>query len=164
MTPSLNGDRLVCRVQLTGDGRWVSLSLSLSDLAPGNRFVAMSESLVYALVGLDELAKSYGVTNWQGGVISGARYAFRMLKAPHLQVRLRELRGQLNSDDVSAVSAAAAVAVARLLALPAEFPVDLRGWKLETEIWRQRPPAAPEPVEAGGSTARSDDVRPAPLP
>ncbi len=82
------------------------------------------------MAGVDEAARQYGLVNWQGGVISGARYAFRALKAPIRQVCLHELRGRLGGGDVGAVSSAAALAVARLLARP-EVPVDLGGWQIE---------------------------------
>src|SRR5947209_20472954 len=101
MTPLAATDsRVICRVQLTGEGRWVSLALSLGDLASANRFLVGAERLLYEIAGVDEMARQYGFFNWQGGVISGARYAFRSLKAPIQQVCLHELRGQLGSGDV----------------------------------------------------------------
>jgi len=132
--PAVNDSRVICRIQLTGEGRWVSLALSLGDLASANRFLFSSERLLYEMAGVDEMTRKYGLSNWQGGVISGARYAFRALKAPSQEVCLHELRGQLSSGDVWAVSSAAAVAVARLLARPPEFPLDLGGWEMEEEI------------------------------
>src|SRR5947209_5162951 len=130
-----NDTRVICRAQLTGEGRWVSLALSLGDRASAKRFLVGAERLVYEIVGVDDLARQYGFLNWQGGVISGARYAFRALKAPIQQVCLHELRGQLGSGDVWAVSSAAALAVARLLAR-AEVPLDLGGWRMEEEVCR----------------------------
>ncbi len=137
--------RLMCRIQLTGPDRWVSLALSLGELGPGARLLAMSERLVFEMAGVDEAAQKYGLSNWQGGILSGARYAFRALKAPVQQVRIHELRGQLGGGDVWAIASAAAVAVARLLEHPPEFPVDLAGWKIEEEVWRPRSPAAEAP-------------------
>src|SRR6266446_6091638 len=108
MTPlAANDVGVICRAQLTGEGRWVSLALSLGDLTSANRFLVSAEYLLYEMEGADEQARQYGLLNWQGGVISGARYAFRALKAPTKQVRLHELRGRLGSGDVWAVSAAA---------------------------------------------------------
>src|SRR6266851_5300354 len=104
-----NDSRVLCRIQLTGEGRWVSLALSLGDLASANRFFVSSERLLYEMAGVDEMTRKYGLSTWQGGVISGARYAFRALKAPSRQVCLHELRGQLSSGDVWAVSSAAAL-------------------------------------------------------
>ncbi len=132
-----NDNKVICRTQLTGEGRWVSVALSLCDLASANRFLIGAERLLYEVVGVDEMAGHYGFVNWQGGVISGARYAFRALKAPIQQVCLHELRGQLGSGDVWAVSAAAALAVARLLGRP-QAPLDLGGWRLEEEVHRQQ--------------------------
>jgi hypothetical protein len=128
-----NDNRVVCRIQLTRIDRWVSLALSLGDLAPGNRFLVGAERLLSEMSGNDETARMYGLLNWQGGVISGARYAFRALKAPLQQVCLHELRGHLGSADVWAVSCAAALGVARLLARP-DLPLDLCGWGLEAEV------------------------------
>lgn len=135
MTPRATNDRKVlCRVQLTGEGRWVSLTLSLSDFASATRFLVEADVLRYEMAGVDEAARTHGLSNWQGGVISGARYAFRALKAPIRQVCLHELRGQLGSADVWALSSAAALAVARLLDRPPAFPLDLGGWAVEEEI------------------------------
>ncbi len=125
----------ICRIQLTGEGRWVSLALSLGDLASANRFLVTAESLLYEMAGLDELACSYSLINWQGGIISGARYAFRALKAPIQQICLHELRGQLGSGDVWALSAATALAIGRVLGRP-EIPLDLGGWRREEEVRR----------------------------
>ncbi|MBI3467336.1 MAG: hypothetical protein HY000_30370 [Planctomycetes bacterium] len=132
LTP--NNTNLICRVQLKGEGRWVSLSLSLGEFSPAPRFLAISEPFLYEIAGLDETAQTYNLANWQGGVISGARYAFRTLRAPLQQVRLHELRGQLSSGDIGAISSAAAAAVAQLLARQLDFAQDLAGWKIETEL------------------------------
>ncbi|HTU18567.1 MAG TPA: hypothetical protein VMG10_10945 [Gemmataceae bacterium] len=151
-------NRVICRIQLTGEGRWVRLALSLGGLAPASRFLIYSEPLLYEMAGVDEMAREYGLSSWQGGVISGARYAFRALKAPLQQVCLHELRGQLGSGDVGAVSSAAALAVARLLARPAEFPLNLEGWTSEEETSHPQPaegisqsgkmePSPPEPTQ-----------------
>lgn len=149
--------RVICRIQLTGEGRWFRLALSLGDLAPGSHFLIHSEPLLYEMAGVDEMARDYGLSNWQGGIISGARYAFRALKAPLQQVCLHELRGQLSSDDVGAVFSAAALAVARLLARPAEFPLNVSGWAIEEEI--SRPPS----VEALSESGKADSSPPEPL-
>ncbi len=133
--------RAICRIQLKREGRWVSLALSIGDLGSGNRFLVPAERLVYEMVGVDDLARRYGLANWKGGVISGARYAFRVLKSPNLLVCLHELRGQLGSGDVSAVSCAAALAIGRLLHR-AEVPLDLGGWTLAEET--RSPPIAEE--------------------
>jgi hypothetical protein len=144
---------LICRIRLTAEGRWLTLALSLSDLAPTNRFVVFPEGLSHEIRGLDELTQTYGLSNWQGGIISGARYAFRKLKSPPRQVRVHELRGQLGSSDVSALSSATAIAVAHLLARPQEISVDLEGWTIQAEL--SPPPASgmPTGAEASSSTA-----------
>lgn len=149
--------QVVCRIQLTGEGRWLSLALSLGDLPSATPFLVRSDPLVYEMAGVDEMAREYGLSTWQGGVISGARYAFRALKVPIQQVCLHELRGELGSGDVGAVSAAAALAVARLLARPAEFALDLKGWTIEEEV--SRPPAA----EGNPGIGKADSSPPDPL-
>lgn len=139
-------DRPICRIQLTGQGRWVSVALSLGELAPANRFLVGAEGLLYEMAAADEASHQYNLANWQGGVISGVRYAFRTLHAPLQQVCLHELRGQVGSSDVSAVAAAAALAVARLLGR-SEVPLDLGGWVLAEENG-----AAPSAETVGQST------------
>ncbi len=134
MTPvATSNGTVLCRVQLTGPGRWVSLVLSLGNISSTSRFLATAEHLVYEMAGIDDEAHRYNLQNWQGGVISGARYAVRALKAPIQQIYLHELRGQLGSSDVWALSAAAALAAARLLGHP-ETPLDLGGWTMDEEV------------------------------
>ena len=81
------------------------------------------------MAGVDEAARQYGLVNWQGGVISG-RGMPSAVESPHPAGLLARLRGRLGGGDVGAVSSAAALAVARLLARP-EVPVDLGGWQIE---------------------------------
>jgi hypothetical protein len=146
-----NGRKVIHRIHLAGESRWVSLALSLGELASGSRFLVGAEHLLYEMAGADDAARKYGLSNWQGGVISGARYAFRALKAPVQQVCLHELRGQLSSGDVWAISSAAALAVARLLARP-DVPLDLGGWILEE-------PSRTQVAEGIGQGAKVDSIQ-----
>jgi hypothetical protein len=149
VTPLASNDSTqTCRVRLASADHWVSLALSLADLAAENRFVTPSDTLSYEITGLDDVAQKFGLSNWVGGIISGARYAFRAMKAPLRQVRIHELCGQLGSGDVSAVSSAAALTVARLLGSPAAFPLDLAGWTVQEEVLR--PPGAAGASPTGG--------------
>jgi len=158
MTPLTKPDRkVICRIQLAGEGRWVRLALSLGGLASVSCFLVRSEPLLYEMAGVDERARGYGFSNWQGGVISGARYAFRALKVPIQQVCLHELRGQLNSGDVWVVSSAAALAVARLLARPVEFPLNLNGWTIEERV--SQPPSAEGVSESGKADSSPPEPR-----
>ena len=134
MTIATIASGVVCRIQLTGDGKWVSVALSLGDSESNSMLPVHSDGLLYEFIGVDEDARTYGLSNWQGGVVSGARYAFRALKAPMQQVCLHELRGQLGSNDVWAVSFATSLAVARLLDRPTEIPLELAGWAMEEEV------------------------------
>lgn len=152
---AVNDGGIVCRIQLTGEGWWVSLALSLGDITSTNRFLVAAERFAYEMAGVDEVARQYGFVNWQGGVISGARYAFRTLKAPIHQVCLHELRGELGSGDVWAISSAAALAVARVLAR-SEVPLDLGGWRMEEEVRR------PEAAEGISPNATGPSCQPEP--
>ena len=157
MTASIQNDgKTICRIKLTGESRWVSLALSLDELGPAGRFVVNSDGLLFELAGADEMSRTYGLSNWQGGIISGARYAFRALKTPLQQVCMHELRGQLNSADIWAVSSATAIAVARLLARHPEFPLELGGWKTEEEVWRS------QSTNAVSQSAKIDPLQPEP--
>jgi hypothetical protein len=149
-----NDNRTICRIQLTGEGRCVSLALSLGEIASTPRFLVISDRFLYDMAAFDEMAREYDLSNWQGGVVSGARYAFRALKAPIQQVCLHELRGQLSSGDVWTVSAAAALAVARLLARTPEFPLDLGGWAMEEEVQK------PQPVVGPSQSTNADSSQP----
>jgi hypothetical protein len=92
------------------------------------------------------LSSALGIAEWRE--VRGPD-AFRALKAPIQPVCLHELRGQLGSGDVWAVSAAAALAVARLLSRPAEFPLDLGGWTIEEE---GRSPPSSEGISPGAKS------------
>ena len=169
MTPlAANDGRVICRIQLTGNGRWVSVALALGDAAPANQFLVRADRLLYEMSGIDEAARQYDLSNWQGGIISGARYAFRVAKVPIQQVCLHELCGQLSSGDVAAVSSAAALAVARLIDRP-EVPLNLDGWTVE-EIPRpqraeridQRAKGVSPQTEAREQRANAEDQPAAP--
>jgi hypothetical protein len=129
-TLTVNDSEMICRAKLTREGHWVSLALSLADLSSANRFLVSAERLLYEMWGTDYEAAHYSLLNWQGGIISGARYTFRALKSPIKQVCLHEFRGRLGSEDVWAVSAAASLVVARLLGRP-EVPLELGDWQVE---------------------------------
>jgi hypothetical protein len=49
--------RLICRIQLTGEGRCVSLAISLGDLVPAGRFLTISDRLSCDLVGINPAAR-----------------------------------------------------------------------------------------------------------
>lgn len=133
-----NNTASICRIRLATDERWVRLTLSLGKPDAGNRLV-IADHTPGAVAGHDEPASSYSPATWQGGVISGARYAFRSLAVPFQPIRLHEFSGQLGSDDLWAISAATALGVAQLLNRPATFPLDLQGWVMETESITEAP-------------------------
>jgi hypothetical protein len=156
-----NDSRTICQIQLSKEGRWVSLALSLGERGSSNRFLVSSAPFLYEMTGVDDAARNFGLSNWQGGIISGVRYAFRALKAPVQQVCIHELRGQLASGDIIAVSSAAAVALARLLGRPADFPLELAGWDMKEEVLQPQskespahsadfPPTSQQPAVNGG--------------
>jgi len=159
MTPlAANATGVIWQAQLSGEGRWVRLALSLGDLTSANRFLVSAERLLYEMEGADEQARQYGLLNWQGGVISGARYAFRAAKAPTKQVCLHELRGRLGSGDVWAVSAAASLAVAWLLGGP-KILVDLGGWRVDGERRPQRAEDGSQSTKVASSEGESSQAR-----
>jgi hypothetical protein len=94
-------DRRACRVHLQHDSgeRWASLGLSLRDDVDEGRFLVYSAHFFCEVDGLDEIAASYCLENWESGVISGATFAFRTLKQPLKRLLISELRGRLRSQD-----------------------------------------------------------------
>jgi hypothetical protein len=138
----------------------VSLTLSLGSRDPAARLLTLSEGSSCELTGTDELSRGYTLRNWQGGIISGASYAFRTLGVPFQPLYLRELRGQLGCEDISALSFAAALAVARLLDQP-DPPLDLNGWKVEAEV-RRRAASGNGPSESHAAVPASAEPEQAP--
>jgi len=157
-TLTANDAGVIWQAQLSGEGRWVRLALSLADLTSANRFFVSAERLLYEMDGADYEAAHYGLPNWQGGIISGARYAFRAAKAPTKQVCLHELRGRLGSGDVWAVSAAASLAVAWLLGGP-KILVDLGGWRVDGERRPQRAEDGSQSTKIVSSERESPQAR-----
>lgn len=134
MNELLSQDSKLCRIRLSKNAQSLIIKLSLEELPLGQFSLSVSDRFTFDVNGLDEQSRDYALSNWKGGIISGARYAFRILKAPVRQVRLHELRGHLGSEDVQILAAATSLAVARLLGKSDNFQIDLDGWNLEEEF------------------------------
>src|SRR4051794_27401439 len=78
--PSLSG--ATCRVELRRDDRWCRLVFDLREPHHGGAWVTDADGFRLALEPADELAASYTRANWESGIISGARFAFRKWKKP----------------------------------------------------------------------------------
>ena len=131
-----DASKMLCRIKLSGEDRWISVTLSLDESESNNRFVVSSPRIKDEMERVDDLTRTYSLSNWQGGIISGARYAFRALHVPPQQVCIHEMQERLSSDDIGTLSSATAIAVAKLLSQNAEFKLDLFGWKREAEVWK----------------------------
>ncbi|HUY34345.1 MAG TPA: hypothetical protein VMV69_16485 [Pirellulales bacterium] len=97
------------------------------------RFLVYSGHFLCEVDGLDEIAASYCLENWESGVISGATFAFRRLKQPLKRLLISELRGRLRSQDMDVLALAAMIGVCTLSG--GVVPRDgLPGWTHDVEM------------------------------
>jgi hypothetical protein len=111
---------------------WASLTLGLRERAAETSFLTHAPSFQWSIEPLDDQAAAYELTNWESGVISGAGYAFRVLRRPYQAVVLRELKGSLSGGDIGVLSLAASIGVAGLLGLDHSF-VQTPGWQVDVK-------------------------------
>jgi hypothetical protein len=121
------------RAQREGQDRWARVVLSLEDPFTGGQFLRYPQPFLCRIEGVDELASTYSVENWQTGIMSGAFYAFRLLKQPRRRILVSELEGKLGSDDMPALALAATVAVTKLLGAEVS-ELKLSGWQLSHDV------------------------------
>src|ERR1700694_2834096 len=117
-------------VELGKDDSWIRLSIHLGEEFTGGHVIRLTSDAKFGIDGTDELASSYGETNWLSGVASGVFYAYRTLQTTRRVVYLTEFTGRLGSADMPAVAAAAAIAVAVCLGHDG-LPLDLEGWQVK---------------------------------
>ncbi len=124
-----------CRVHLrhASGERWASLGLSLRDDIDVGRFLVYSAHFLCEIDGLDEIAASYCLENWESGVISGATFAFRRLKQPLKRLLISELRGRLQSQDMDVLAQAAMIGVSTLSGQEVRRD-ELPGWTHDVEM------------------------------
>jgi RNA polymerase primary sigma factor len=67
------------------------------------------------IIPMDALAATYTWTNWESALISGLTFVLRRSKSRNWRVVVREVDGQLGSDDMSALANEFAILLARLL-------------------------------------------------
>ena len=68
------------RVQMTHEKRWANVELALMESSPSGKLLRYPEGFACKIEGADELAKTYGLTNWETALMSGAFYAFPSIK------------------------------------------------------------------------------------
>jgi len=113
----------IIRVRLERSPQWVEVALSLGEPFEGGRLIEYPESFSSELSGADELAASYGLNNWESGIIDGALYAFRgFYKLSRSRVLLSELKGSLRAQDLPALAYAVTIGVMRSVSKK-------RGWQ-----------------------------------
>jgi hypothetical protein len=95
--------------------RWAEIAFSLGDRFEGGSLLLYPEHFSCRIQGADDLAATYGLKNWESGVLSGAFYAFRSLKQPRMRLLVSALEGYLRSEDMPALALAATIGVTELL-------------------------------------------------
>ncbi|MSR59664.1 MAG: hypothetical protein EXS05_18815 [Planctomycetaceae bacterium] len=80
-----------------------------------------------ALYGVDDLAKSYSLEDWEQGVRRGAASAFRALNRAPISLFLFRVEGRLHSENIEELAFAAEVGVACLLGAEVSSQC-LEGW------------------------------------
>jgi hypothetical protein len=146
----------LCQVHFQrGDHRCL-LAFELREPYLGGAWVIDAPGFRLGIESADDLAASYTRRNWESGLISGARYAFRKLNRPLQRLGLHELTGLLGSDDMPALAHAAALGVATLLSAAESLPSppELEGWSFRAETVAgagkgpPQPPTTPSAVSA----------------
>src|SRR5260370_32590364 len=114
------------------DGRrWASVTLSLRDPDPSGEYPVRAPKVVCDVEALDELAATYGVRNWESGVVGGVRFGLKHLKVPYRGTVIHAIRGALRSDDMQVLSWAASIAVAEFLHRDSQG-ISTPGWEAST--------------------------------
>lgn len=107
---------------------WTELTLSLIDDDDGEeRPLLHSPHFKASLYGVDDLAKSYSLEDWEQGVLRGAAAAYRALNRAPSSLIVYRLEGRLHSENVEELAFAAEIAVARLLGAEVSSQC-LEGW------------------------------------
>ncbi|HLW64283.1 MAG TPA: hypothetical protein VKS79_03120 [Gemmataceae bacterium] len=94
--------------------RWLRVTLSLLESPPENRYPVRASDVVCEVIGLDALAKSYNIDNWESGLMSGLSFGFRRLIGSWRAVQFGEIRGALRAADMEALSWAGTIAALEL--------------------------------------------------
>jgi hypothetical protein len=116
------------QVRIQNQERWAQLALSLSDPFDGGKLLLYPEDFSCRIKGADELSATYNLRNWESGVMSGAFYAFRILKQPRMRILVSEMEGCLRSEDMPALAMASTVAVTELMDGD-KFGLQVPGWQ-----------------------------------
>jgi hypothetical protein len=117
------------------------LALALQTGAEEGRFIDYSAHFLCQIDGLDELASTYTLKNWESGILSGAYFAFRKQRKAPIRFLVSELRGRLRAEEMEVLALASTVAVSRLLGSE-KSDCQISGWTSNSEILGQ---AAPVP-------------------
>jgi hypothetical protein len=123
----------VARAQREDQDRWARAVLSIEDPFTGGQFLRYPEQFLCRIEGVDELASTYGVENWQTAIMSGAFHAFRRLKQPRRWILVSELEGKLGSEDMPALAMAATGAVTKLLGADVS-ELKMSGWRFSHDV------------------------------
>ncbi|MEX2140233.1 MAG: hypothetical protein WD894_13290 [Pirellulales bacterium] len=103
------------RVRLENGPRWLELQLSLDGDWNGGRLIVYPHAGIPDVRAADDLSRTYDLQTWETGMMSGAFQAYRALNCPRRRVVVADLRGLLSSADMTALAAATAIGVAKLL-------------------------------------------------
>jgi len=110
--------------------RWIRLRLSLGEDLPIGKcsFIKSDFSCNVNLVGASQAPASNDSTSWGVVVLSGARFAFGLLKIPHKALIVHQLEGSLDEEDTSPIAYASSMCILTLLGKDAS-QVKAEGWQ-----------------------------------
>lgn len=140
-------------VHLAAGEYWVRLTLRLTHEFTGGDLVRFSPAAMVSVEGVDKMSSSYTRANWVSAIVSGALYAFRVLRIPRQHLWVTELNGRLRACDMDAVANSSAIAIAKLV--DKELPgLTNDGWDLQAQVMeRQRSIAARENSQESADSA-----------
>ncbi|HEX7450596.1 MAG TPA: hypothetical protein VF306_23750 [Pirellulales bacterium] len=93
----------------------VSLSLSLGEDLATRKLAYIKGGFVGDIKHHNNDRVLWGPKEWEIAVLSGARYAFRIMNTCHKQIFIHSLEGVLDEEDAEGVSIASAIAIVSLL-------------------------------------------------
>lgn len=115
------------RVENSSVQLWTELTMSLVDDGDEQPPLVHSPHFKAALYGVDDLAKSYSLEDWEKAVLRGAASAFRALSRTPISLFLFRIEGRLHSENLEELAFAAEVGVACLLGAEVSSQC-LEGW------------------------------------
>lgn len=95
--------------------KWVKLSLSLGEDLPAGQCSYIKGNFLCNVKNKSGVAPTDESIGWGIAVLSGARYAFRIMNSVHKELIIHSVEGVMGEEDVEGLSSASAIVIVSLL-------------------------------------------------